>query len=58
MEGWMEEPPDLVGDLLLLVLVLVLPVEERDHHQQGADDDSQDARGDGACYQTHTLGLG
>lgn len=54
----MENPPDLVGYLLLLVFVLVLPVEECHQHQQGADDDSQHARGDSASYETHTLGLG
>lgn len=28
----MEAKPDLVGNLLLVVFVLVLPVEECDHH--------------------------
>lgn len=53
-----QTAPDLIGDLLLVVLVLVPPVEERDDHQHGADDHGQDAGGDGAGDQTHTLRLG
>lgn len=49
--------PDFVGNLLLVIFVPVLPVEQSDNDEHGADNDSQDSCGDGPGDQTHTLRL-
>lgn len=52
-----EESPDLIGNLIFFIFVLVSPVEEREQHQHTADDHRQNGRGDGAGDQTHALRL-
>lgn len=51
------ESPDLIGNFVFFIFVLVSPVEEREQHQKTADDDTQNGRGDGPCDQTHVLRL-